>query len=154
MEVTITEANESNIIAISELTREFFPYIAMNADKVYERMKQGVKYLVAREGDRTIGFVDYEIIEKPAETHAGVENKKTAKILGICVDSAYQGKGMGRMLLERVLEEVKDVEQVVLLVEEENAKAIKMYEKYGFRVQGKLERQMWDKEILMMVKTS
>lgn len=152
-DIIIEKATEQNIIPIADLTRKFFPYMNMNADKVFERMKQGVKYIVAKDAEgKTIGFADYEIIEKPAETHPGMENKRTAKILGVCVDEKFQRQGVGRKLLEAVLEETKGITQIALLVDGENSKAIRMYENYGFRHNGKLARQIWGKEILMMVR--
>ena len=58
----------------------------------------------------------------------------TELILGISVDQAYWGLGIGRALLEACIECAKKAgyEQMELSVVAENSRAIDMYEKAGF----------------------
>lgn len=48
----------------------------------------------------------------------------------------YQGRGIGRALADRCMEELAGYETVVVWVLEENRKAIRFYEKYGFAADG------------------
>jgi ribosomal protein S18 acetylase RimI-like enzyme len=54
----------------------------------------------------------------------------------IGVDASQQGKGVGRVLLQKFVEEsrAKGYHSVVLSVEDENKAAIALYQKYGFKI--------------------
>ena len=54
----------------------------------------------------------------------------------IGVAASFQGKGLGRALLSRFVEEsrAKGYHSVVLSVEDENKAAVALYEKYGFHI--------------------
>ena len=58
-----------------------------------------------------------------------------AHLLNLCVDPYWQGRGLGRHLLEACLDEIAchDVERVLLEVRESNHAAIALYEARGFR---------------------
>ncbi len=62
--------------------------------------------------------------------------------LTIAVDPLYQGKGIGKRLFNHLLNEVKQNRPHILRVElfarESNQKALKFYEKLGFKIEGKL----------------
>jgi len=53
---------------------------------------------------------------------------------GVCILDKYQGKGYGKLLMEKVLEEVKtkNIKNIKLSVDAGNSKAYLMYKKYGF----------------------
>jgi ribosomal protein S18 acetylase RimI-like enzyme len=55
---------------------------------------------------------------------------------GVCILDNYQGKGYGKILIEKVLEEAKakEIKKIKLSVDEGNSKAYLMYKKYGFEV--------------------
>ena len=59
----------------------------------------------------------------------------------ICVHPEYQGKGLGRKvfsaLLEHVMTERKDILRVELHARESNPKAIELYQKLGFIIEGR-----------------
>lgn len=57
-------------------------------------------------------------------------------IQDILVLEAYQGRGLGSQLLKIVLEEYKDVRQIILLTED-SEKTIRFYEKNGLTPVGK-----------------
>lgn len=58
-----------------------------------------------------------------------------AEIVNFFVKKEYQGNGFGSMMLEFVIDLVKSVKvpTISLEVREHNEKAIKLYEKYGFK---------------------
>ncbi len=62
--------------------------------------------------------------------------------LTIAVHPNFQGKGVGRMLFEALLEKVKqerkDVLRVELIARESNKKAIQFYQGLGFQIEGRL----------------
>lgn len=63
--------------------------------------------------------------------------------LTVVVHPRAQGKGIGRRLFNRLLDEVKqqhpDVLRVELITQEGNARALHLYESLGFRREGRLE---------------
>ena len=72
-----------------------------------------------------------------------------AHVLGeltVAVRPDWQGRGVGRALLERLLAVVRDerpgIERVELLSRESNARAIGLYERTGFRREGRRERRI------------
>lgn len=62
--------------------------------------------------------------------------------LTIAVHPAFQGQGLGRRIFEALLSEVKqnrpDILRVELITRESNARAIALYQKLGFQVEGRL----------------
>lgn len=91
---------------------------------------------------------------KYAEVYVGKEGKITAGLLvfymnhremayltSIVVKKEYQRKGYGERLLKYFIEtsRLHGFEKMRLEVNRENQKAIKLYEKYGFRVEEKAD---------------
>lgn len=70
--------------------------------------------------------------------HLDKENEENIWF-GVCVLDKYQGKGYGKILIEKVLKEAKakEIKKIKLSVDEQNSKAYLMYKKYGFEVLGK-----------------
>jgi ribosomal protein S18 acetylase RimI-like enzyme len=73
-------------------------------------------------------------------------NKKqahTGHLGSMYVRDAFKGKGISDALLEAVLDRAQTcVEQVALTVNAENARAIKFYERHGFREYGRVPRSI------------
>jgi len=75
--------------------------------------------------------------------------KVFAHVLGeltIAVHPDYQGKKIGRMLFEKLLDKVKNkmphILRVELIARESNFKAIEFYESLGFKIEGRLEHRI------------
>jgi RimJ/RimL family protein N-acetyltransferase len=74
---------------------------------------------------------------------ASRKTKHTARVGSMYVRDSARGSGMAGQLLEAVLDEAaKGHEQVVLGVEAGNVRAIKLYERHGFRVTGRFPRSL------------
>lgn len=80
-------------------------------------------YVAARDGDKVIGYAGIARLgrRKPFEY----------EIHTIGVDPAYQGRGVGRELLHRLLE-LATGGTIFLEVRTDNAAAIALYESFGF----------------------
>jgi len=64
-------------------------------------------------------------------------------ILGILVDRRYRGRGIGEAILVRALELAQRRFEIVrLVVFSVNVRAKQLYERLGFRVNGRLEREV------------
>jgi ribosomal protein S18 acetylase RimI-like enzyme len=75
-----------------------------------------------------VGFVGYG--------DRGEEAPGVGEIFALYVLSEYYGMGLGRMLLEAGLKKLENYPRIVLWVLKDNARAIRFYEKCGFRPTG------------------
>ncbi len=87
------------------------------------------RLLVAKDGDRVIGFVGYG--------DRGAEDPDTGEIFALYVLAEYYGTGVGKQLMDAGLEQLKDYPRACLWVLKDNARAIRFYEKCGFRPDGR-----------------
>ncbi|MGB6128468.1 MAG: GNAT family N-acetyltransferase [Psychrilyobacter sp.] len=73
-----------------------------------------------------------------ANTRSGRSRERHKSDFGIGVSKEYWGKGIGSLLMEKVISESKKnfISKITLKVSEKNARAIKLYEKYGFEIEG------------------
>ena len=84
--------------------------------------------LVAKDGDRVIGFVGYG--------DHGAEDPDTGEVFALYVLPEYQGTGVGRQLMDAALVQLAAFPRIVLWVVKGNARAIRFYEKCGFHLNG------------------
>ena len=88
--------------------------------------------LVAKDSGRVIGFVGYGKCRNEDLIDAG-------EVFAIYVLAEYYGKGVGKALMDAALNLLRDYSQIAVWVLEGNKRAIKFYEKCGFRSDGKTE---------------
>jgi ribosomal protein S18 acetylase RimI-like enzyme len=84
------------------------------------------EFLVADNGNTIVGMA-----------YARQIDEKKAKLHQLYVMLEFQGRGVGKLLLDEIEVSFFDVAAIVLEVEEQNLSAIRFYEKYGFRQSGK-----------------
>ena len=84
--------------------------------------------LVAKDGDRVVGFVGYG--------HHGPEDPDTGEVYALYVLPEYQGMGVGRQLLDAALDKLSAFPHLCLWAVKGNERAIRFYEKNGFRLNG------------------
>ena len=84
--------------------------------------------LVAKEGERVVGFVGFGA--------AGDALPETGEIFALYVLPEYHGAGAAQLLMKTGLEQLADYPKVCLWVLKENARAIRFYQKCGFRLDG------------------
>lgn len=115
---------------------EGFPMTAENEAKYIASMEGSrtkVMY-VAKENGRIVGEASYNSYTRPRLRHRGE--------FGISVLRSHQNRGIGSALLAKILDFARDVaenEIVNLEVRSDNAAAIHLYEKFGFRRVGRME---------------
>lgn len=93
--------------------------------------KQSVQLLVFSGGE-LIGNTSIDLFDK-TESHKG--------LLGISIAKEYRGKGMGKLLMQHILDEAKNLPRlhiVTMAVYAVNTLAIEMYKKFGFVEYGRL----------------
>jgi len=84
--------------------------------------------LVVSDQNNVVGFAFLKIKRRKPNGHFSAE-------LGIVVDAAHRRKGLGSKLMENLLKlaQQENVYEVFLTVLSDNVKAIRLYEKYGFK---------------------
>lgn len=119
--------NNISILTIADLPRAFEIELASHAFPWTEKTlasNQGERYLNLKimQGDVMAGFAITQIV------------LDEATLFNIAIDPAFQRQGLGRTLLEEVIQQLeqKDVFTLWLEVRASNAKAIALYESLGF----------------------
>lgn len=85
--------------------------------------------IVAKDGDRVIGFVGFGAYRDNTLPGYG-------EIFAIYVLKEYHGKRVGYELMNAALERLSDYEKIAVWVLRGNDRAIRFYERYGFRFDG------------------
>lgn len=89
--------------------------------KIEEDIKNDYVHIyVYEEDNKVLGFIHIE------------EHFEITDIINIAVDSSYQGKGIGKKLLQYVIDNT-NADKIMLEVKENNIPAIKLYESMGFK---------------------
>lgn len=121
----IRNVEEKDYLLLKKLYKEIFEVnISFN-----EEFKNIEVYI---DNDSIIGFIDYSIIYDRAEINY------------IYVLDNYQRQGIATKLLLAMESNLKKVANITLEVNETNEKAIKFYEKNGFKVVSKREKYYKD----------
>ena len=87
--------------------------------------------LVAKDGERVVGFVGFG-------SHGEAE-PDTGEVFALYILSDYYGTGLGRLLMDAALEQLP-YPRIVLWMVKGNGRALRFYEKCGFRLTGKEKR--------------
>ena len=98
-----------------------------NTDRVYT--------LVGVIDERIVGTVTVVTSDRPRRKHAGT--------IAICVHGDWQGKGVGAELMRAILDLADNwlnLTRLELEVYADNEAAIRLYERFGFEVEGTLRR--------------
>lgn len=91
-------------------------------------------YIVLIKDDDIIGYADFWDI-------AG-----DAQIMNVAINKHYQGKGYSNILMNKMIEEAvkRNLDTMSLEVRVSNEKAINLYEKYNFEIQGRRKNYYQD----------
>lgn len=91
---------------------------------------------VALADGEVVGWCDILRGERETMQHAGM--------LGVGIAAPYRGHGLGARLMTSVMQEARsaDVTRVALQVRADNVRAIRLYERLGFRREGVLRRHL------------
>lgn len=94
---------------------------------------QEEKIFVIKNNETILGYVVFDIKENNS---TGTRYRKILKIENIGVEEKSRGKGLGTMMLNFVKDKAKekDCTDLSLTVNQENEKAIKVYESFGMKV--------------------
>jgi putative acetyltransferase len=132
---TLSEKSVSNMVA--PFTRERIERWTSSID--YNKVLAIVAVIEEKNeqrivGSASLGFNEQEVFKHKAE-------------LGIAVHDDYQNMGIGSAMLKHLLDiaRMKKLTKVFLLVDTGNERAIHIYKKVGFEIEGKLRKEKYHK---------
>ena len=88
--------------------------------------------IVAKDGDSVIGFVAFGKYRNDELENAG-------EVFAVYILSQYYGKGVGYRLIQAAHSELADYSKIAVWVLKENTRAIRFYERCGYRFDGREE---------------
>ena len=99
----------------------------------FENLIKNEEIYIAKVDKEIVGYIIFNIKEKE---NPSMRYRKQLNIDAICVDEKYRGKGIGTKILESIKEiaKTRGCTDLYLTVNQENENAIKVYEKFGFKV--------------------
>jgi len=136
--VPITKEHiESFAVALDSVAREGLYLAALKGPPlektqtfILEQLQNDMPHYVAVVKDKVVGWCDIASRNRPLYAHSG--------ILGMGVLASYRGQGIGKALIKATIEKAKNkgLSRVELEVREKNERAISLYQKFGFVVEG------------------
>ena len=89
--------------------------------------------------EKPIGMIVYIFNNKIKTNHI-------ANIFGVYVKKEYRGRGIGKKLIESAISQIKKNKNIIkinLTVNPKQKSAVKLYEKYGFKIVGKMKNDLY-----------
>lgn len=121
-ELSIIPMTRRDLDRVVEIERQCFPTAWRREAYERELLNENARYLVARVGQRIVGYCGMWVIAPEAH------------ITTLAVEPQYRRRGIGERLLAALLEAAQDMgaDRATLEVRESNVAAQSLYRKYGF----------------------
>ena len=125
-EITIYEMTIEDYNEIKDILKEEFDDFWNESILKSELENTNSKYFVAKENNKILGFAGILVLIDSTE------------ITNIVVKKTERGKGIGDLLLKKMIDETSKLnkEMISLEVNENNIIAINLYKKYNFKQEG------------------
>jgi len=143
--LTIRRAEADDCVAVAEMFKSLkvFPGTLQvpYPSREYWRKRitdnpESAYYLVAIIDERVVGMANIDTFpNRPRRKHAGA--------IGICVHEEWQGKGLGAILMQAIVDLADNwlnLTRLELEVFADNDAAIHLYERFGFELEGRLRQ--------------
>jgi len=144
MKISYREAKELDYQLILKLDQAAFcrqfdcPFKTETEVKKYFKNS---KIFVILQNNKVVGYYSY----KP-------EDKDTVEISGIVVIPEYQGKGIGSIVLKKILNDLNNIKTFWLTAHPKNIAALRLYFKFGFTITGWKDNYFGDGQPRLILK--
>lgn len=125
----IKEVAPQDLKKIYELERKIFQENAFSKQTLKRLIEDNEFFLKIEKGTIRKVIAGFVIIIK--------DRNDRANIINFLINPKYQNHGIGTVLLKKTIEEIKmirEIKNIVLNVNVNNYNAIKLYEKYDFKI--------------------
>jgi len=146
--ITIKNFDLSHLGEVLRIERASFRHPWNKPSFVWYYLKSPDEFLIATINDEVVGYII-------AEVQKDLYGKAIGHIVNLAVDPKYRGKGIGKALLQHLLNRFvsKGITRVYLEVSKSNEVAKRLYKAYGFKEQGIIRSYYQDgDDAVVMVK--
>jgi putative acetyltransferase len=133
--VKVSDAEDINFMRRQPGVRENILGIAServaNSKAFIENLSKNNHMFVVEIEEKVVGVANLNVMANPRKNHIGE--------IGIMVNKDYQGRGIGRRLMEELIDLAQNwlmLRRIQLDVISDNEKAINLYESLGFKIEG------------------
>jgi ribosomal protein S18 acetylase RimI-like enzyme len=130
MKVTIRKSTSSDLVFLEELEKTCFP-------KFKQSSRRAIRYSISSPFQKVITAEITEHKEiKPAGSATLFLYPKTLRLFSIAVKPEFQGKGVGKQLMEHIIQFARSgkFERISLEARKSDKRLIQYYELFGFKV--------------------
>lgn len=143
--ITVRRAEAADVAALHHLWMEphivantgFMPYMRKEeVERAVVSPDRGAYLFVASDGDAIAGSLVLKTFDSPMRRHV-------AEIGRVGVSRSWQGHGVASALLRAAVEFAErwlNISRTELMVRADNPRAIRLYERFGFVIEGRLNR--------------
>lgn len=133
--VKVSDAEDINFMRRQTGVRENILSLAServaNSRAFIENLGDNIHMFVVEIEEKVVGVASLNVITNPRRNHTGE--------IGIMVNKDYQNRGIGRQLMEELIDLAKNwlmLKRVQLDVISDNERAISLYKSLGFKIEG------------------
>ncbi|MFH0852134.1 MAG: GNAT family N-acetyltransferase [bacterium] len=137
-QIILKKANLEDIPTLLEIEKSVAGtniYSPMVEDADWKEEFQKCEVYLIEHNNMVIGNLSYE---KKENDHVYIS--------GLVIKPEFQGQGIGRKVLIKLLEELKDMRRIDLVTHPDNHHALKLYQSLGFIVESRKENYFGDGE--------
>ena len=127
--MNIKEVTSKDLKKIIELESMVFGKDAFSEDLIKKLIKENLFFFKLEKSGIKKLLIGFVIVI--------IDQKDCANIINFLINPKYQNKGYGSCLLNQTILRIKEfdkVKKIILNVNINNSSAIKLYEKFGFRI--------------------
>ena len=136
----IRPVRRSDLLKIFEIEKRIFGDDKFDIMLLRDLVQQAIQFLILEEATSSdmLGFcitMQMDPQDTPGSERHSAPQSPTTHIVNIAIDTPYQHRGLGKMLLQHCLEEMKQLryQKVLLEVNTANWRAISLYKQFGFQ---------------------
>jgi len=128
-----TQENVEDILRVEKSLEGLKTYSALtDREEVIAEITNSIFYLI-EQNSVVVGDTSYEM-----------KDGNHAYISGLAIMPEFQGRGIAKQTMAKILKELKDVDLIDLVTHPENEASIQLYESLGFKIAGEVQENYFD----------
>ncbi len=134
-----TEDDAEQLLSFIKSVVEEEIYLEIDSvPRTIEEEKKFIRESISENRQFLVAVVDEKIIGDASAWVGRLKKNKHTALMGIAIQKEYRGLGIGKLLMEQLIDWLKSkaVEKIWLTVFSTNKRAIALYEKIGFEIEG------------------